>query len=113
MRDIQVDQEGKVNVRDDAKMMRMVMIGAFGAAAVLFFMGKRPAAMALAGVGLASLASEHPEGFQKVWNNAPEYLEKGTRIVQNAGGFIEKFAEQATRMQQVRKPGATGADYVT
>jgi len=85
--------------------MRALMIGSFAGAAVLFFTDKRPAAFALAGVGMATLAAEHPEKFEEIWNNAPEYLEKGTRFVNGVGQFVEKLAEQGYRFQQMRQGG--------
>lgn len=95
---------------------RVVMIGSFAAAAVLVFTGRRNAAFAVAGVGLATLASEHPEKLQKVWDVAPDYVEKGSRLVSEVGDLVEKIAEKGSKLQGMRDSlrGRTGtSDYLT
>ncbi len=86
--------------------MKMVMIGSFSAAAFLLITGRRPAAMALAGIGMATLAAEHPEKFEELWNNAPQYLDQGTRLLHGVGQFVDKLSEQGGKFQQMR--GAAG-----
>jgi hypothetical protein len=93
---------------------RIVMIGSFAAAAILVFTGKRNAAMAAAGVGLATLAAEHPDKLRKVWDVAPEYIEKGSRLVNEFGGLVEKIAEKGSRLQSFRQGRQTSTpDYLT
>ncbi|HUS18698.1 MAG TPA: hypothetical protein VMZ25_03535 [Terriglobales bacterium] len=90
------------------------MIGSFAAAAVLIFTGRRSAALAAAGVGLAALASDHPEKLQKIWDVAPDYIEKGSRLVNEVGGLVEKIAEKGSRLQSFRQGLATSRpDYLT
>ena len=81
---------------------RALVYGSFGAAAVLLLTGRRSAALGLAGVGAATLAEEYPEKFQEVWEKAPEYLEKGNRMVEGVSQFVEKVAEQGARWQEHR-----------
>ena len=59
---------------------KAVVMGAVGAGAILIATGRRPIGMAVAAAGLAVLASEYPEKFEAVWENAPEYLQKGVQI---------------------------------
>lgn len=92
---------------------RIVMIGSFAAAAVLVFTGKRNAAFAAAGAGLITLASEHPERLQKIWDVAPDYIEKGSRLVSEVGGLVEKIAEKGSRLQNMRHGRTSVADYLT
>jgi len=92
---------------------RMVMIGSFAAAAVLVFTGKRSAALAAAGVGLATLASEHPDKLRAVWDAAPGYIEKGSRLVNEVGGLVEKIAEKGSRIQGFRHGRTSVPDYLT
>jgi len=92
---------------------RMVMFGSFAAAAVLVFTGKRTAAFAAAGVGLVTLASEHPDKLQKVWDVAPDYIEKGSRLVSEVGGLVEKIAEKGSRIQSYRQGRTSTPDYLT
>ena len=89
---------------------RAAMIGSFSAAAFLLVTGRRAAGYVCAGVGLAVLASEHPQKFEEVFHRAPEYLEKGTRIVQQVSGILEKIGEQGNRWKQRNQ---AGADYLT
>ena len=92
---------------------RIVMVGSFAAAAILVFTGRRNAAFAAAGVGLAALASDHPEKLQKVWDVAPDYIEKGSRLVSEFGGLVEKIAEKGSRLQSYRQGKNPSADYLT
>ncbi len=90
------------NLNNKQNWMRAVMIGSFSAAAFLFLAGKRPAAMAAAGIGMATLAAEHPERFEELWHNAPQYLDQGTRLLQGVGQFLDKLSEQGGKFQQMR-----------
>ncbi len=76
---------------------KAVIFGSLGAGAVLFATGKRPVGIALAAGGLALLASEYPEKFETVWENAPEYVNKATQIFAVISKVSERFAEQAER----------------
>jgi hypothetical protein len=81
---------------------KILMFGAFGAAAYFLLSGKRAAGMASAGVGLAALASEYPDKFEQVWNQAPEYLDRGHRIVNGIQSLVERITEHAQSWQQMR-----------
>ncbi len=76
---------------------KAVVFGSIGAGAVLILTGRRPAGMAFAAAGLAVLASEYPEKFEAVWDNAPEYLQKGMQIFGTLQKLGEGFAEEAER----------------
>lgn len=76
---------------------KAVVFGSLGAGAILFATGKRPVGIALAAGGLALLASEYPEKFESVWENAPEYVNKATQIFAVISKVSERFAEQAER----------------
>ncbi len=76
---------------------RAVILGSLGAGAVLALTGRRSAGIVVAGVGVAVLASEHPEKVQELWERAPEYMEKGTQIVNMISGFLERLAEYQQR----------------
>jgi hypothetical protein len=81
---------------------KILMFGAFGASVYFLISGKRAAGMASAGVGLAALASEYPEKFEQVWNQAPEYLDRGHRIVNGIQSLVERISEHAQSWQQMR-----------
>jgi hypothetical protein len=76
---------------------KAVIFGSIGAGAMLIITGKRPLGMALAAGGLAVLASEYPEKFETVWENAPDYLQKGIQIFGTLQKLGEGFAEEAER----------------
>jgi len=64
---------------------------------MLIVTGRRPLGMAFAAGGLAMLASEYPEKFEAVWENAPDYLQKGVQIFSTLQKLGEGFAEEAER----------------
>src|SRR5215813_3082656 len=88
-----------MNQTDWKKILTWVSLGAAG---VLLLSGKRAAGMAAAGIGLAALASEHPEKFEKIWNEAPEYLDRGHRIVNGIQSLLERIAQHTATVQTIR-----------
>ena len=76
---------------------KAVIFGSIGAGAALIITGRRPLGMACTAAGLAVLASEYPEKFEAVWENAPDYLNKGMQIFATLQKLGEGFAEEAER----------------
>ncbi|HVP52483.1 MAG TPA: hypothetical protein VMT05_10255 [Terriglobales bacterium] len=70
-----------------------LIFGSLGASVFLLVTGRKPAAGVLAGVGLAALASEYPEHMRRFWERAPEYVNKGNRVLSMASAFLERLAE--------------------
>jgi hypothetical protein len=95
-----------------ADWRRIAMFGCFGAAVYFMVSGRKAAGMAAAGIGLATLASEHPEKFEQVWNNMPDYLDRGHRIVNGVQTLIERITESANNVRAMRNnaPQRTGTD---
>jgi hypothetical protein len=73
---------------------RALIFGSFGAGAILLVSGKRAAAAAMAGMGVAALATEYPDKFEQFWQNAPEYLNRGTDIMNSIARVGERLMEQ-------------------
>ena len=76
---------------------KAVVFGSIGVGAALVIRGRRSIGMAFTAAGLAVLASEYPEKFEAVWENGPEYLQKGMQIFATLQKVGEGFAEKAER----------------
>jgi len=76
-----------------------LIFGSLGASAFLLVTGRKPAAGVMAGVGLAALASEYPEHMQRLWERAPEYVDKSNQILNMAATFLERLAEHRVLRQ--------------
>jgi hypothetical protein len=72
---------------------RAAIAGSVGAAVLLLMKGKRPAAVLVGGVGLAVLASEYPEKFEKIREDMPSYMRQGTRFLDLAMKIGNKIGE--------------------
>lgn len=72
---------------------KALIFGSFAAGAVLVLRGRRPAGLAVAGIGVATLASEHPEKLRDLWRRLPEYVDRSGRLVDTAANILEKLAE--------------------
>ena len=81
----------------EANWKRIAMFGAFGAGLALFLRGRKPAGIVVAGVGVALLAAEHPELFERLWQRAPEYLDRGGQILAAIGRIKERLEEEGPR----------------
>lgn len=76
---------------------KVVIFGSFAAGVALFFTGRRPAGLAVAGIGVATLASEDPEKLRELWRRLPEYVDRSGRLVDTAANILEKLIEQRGR----------------
>jgi hypothetical protein len=76
---------------------KAVIIGGLGAGAVLAVTGRRSVGIAVMAGGLAMLASEYPEKFESIWENAPDYVNRATKIFATLQQLSERFAEEAER----------------
>lgn len=71
-----------------------LIYGSFAAGTILFFSGRRPAGLAVAGIGLATLIAEHPEKLEDLWQRMPDYIDKGGRLLDRAAGLIELLGQE-------------------
>jgi hypothetical protein len=76
---------------------KVVVFGSIGAGAMLILSGRRSVGMAVAASGLAVLASDYPEKFEGIWENAPDYLHKGMEILATLQKVGADFAEDGER----------------
>ena len=76
---------------------KAVVMGSIGAAALLFMKKKYPAGVLATGVGLAVLASEYPDKFEKVRRSLPDYFDRGMQDMQIAAKAAQRITEAAGR----------------
>jgi len=76
---------------------KAVVVGSIGAAAILFMKKRYPAGVLATGVGLAVLAAEYPEKFERVRRVLPEYFERGMQVMEMAGRAGRRITEAAGR----------------
>lgn len=76
---------------------KAAVAGAIGAATVLFLKKKYPAGVLATGVGLAVLASEFPEKFEKVRQSLPDYFDRGMRVMEMAARAGKRISDAAGR----------------
>jgi len=76
---------------------KALVLGSVGAAAILFMKKKYPAGVLATGVGLALLASEYPEKFEKVRRSLPDYFDRGMQVMEMAGRAGRRITEAAGR----------------
>ncbi|HXY14841.1 MAG TPA: hypothetical protein VEI26_10120 [Terriglobales bacterium] len=74
---------------------RALLAGSVGASVMMFFKGKTTAGVILAGVGLATLASEYPEKFAEIRERLPEFVERGNTFLDVVSRVGERLAEAA------------------
>jgi hypothetical protein len=74
---------------------KAAVLGSIGAAALLFMRKKYPAGVLATGVGLAVLASEYPDKFEKVRRSLPDYFERRMRVMEMAGKAGKRITDAA------------------
>jgi hypothetical protein len=85
---------------------KALVLGAMGAAALLFVKKRYPAGVLATGAGLALLASEYPEKFEQVRQALPAYFDRGMRVMEMAGQAGKRITDAAGRS------GAEGWDEI-
>jgi len=74
---------------------KALVAGSIGAAGILFMKKKYPAGVLATGVGLALLASEYPEKFEKVRRALPDYFEHGMQVMEMAARAGRRITQAA------------------
>lgn len=72
---------------------RALLAGSAATATIMFLKGNKTAGLVLAGVSLATLASEYPEKFAELRENLPDYIERGTTYLDVVTRVGERLAE--------------------
>ncbi len=76
---------------------KALVLGSVGAAAILFMKKKYPAGVLATGAGLAVLASEYPEKFERVRRMLPSYFDRGMRVMEMAAQAGKRISDAAGR----------------
>jgi hypothetical protein len=74
---------------------KAAVTGSIGAAAILFMKRRHVAGVLFTGVGLALLASEYPEKFEKVRRSLPDYFDRATRVMEMAARAGKRISDAA------------------
>lgn len=72
---------------------KALVVGSIGVATILFMKKRYPAGVLATGMGLALLASEYPEKFEKVRRSLPDYFDRGMQVMELAGRAGKRFSE--------------------
>ena len=70
---------------------------------MLLVLGKRKSAIAVAAAGGAVALIEDPESVRRFWNDIPNYVQAGQRMLGRLEGLIEQVAEQGSQFKDVLK----------
>jgi hypothetical protein len=74
---------------------KALVTGSLGAATILFMKKKYPAGVLATGVGLAVLAAEYPDKFEKIRQALPDYFDHGMRVMEMAARAGKRITEAA------------------
>jgi hypothetical protein len=74
---------------------KAVVAGSIGAAAILFLKKRYAGGVLATGVGLAVLASEYPEKFEKVRRSLPDYFDRGMQVMEMAARAGKRITQAA------------------
>jgi hypothetical protein len=76
---------------------KAALAGSITAATILFLKRRHAAGVLATGVGLALLASEYPEKFERVRRALPEYFDRGMQVMEMAGRVGKRITDAAGR----------------
>jgi hypothetical protein len=74
---------------------KAAVAGSIGVATVLFLKKKYAGGVLVTGVGLAVLASESPEKFEKVRRALPDYFDRGMQVMEMAARAGKRITDAA------------------
>ncbi|MGZ4814535.1 MAG: hypothetical protein ACXVZV_03950 [Terriglobales bacterium] len=91
---------------------KAVIGGSVAVGALLLLKGKRSAGAAVTTAGLVLLASEYPDHFEHFWENAPDYITRGSQIFATVQRIAERFADEASRHGMAGALREVGSEYM-
>jgi hypothetical protein len=82
---------------------RSLAAGTLLASAVLLVLGKRKSALAAAAAGGAVALIEDPESVRRFWDDIPNYVQAGQKMLGRLEGLIEQVVEQGGQVKEMLK----------
>jgi hypothetical protein len=76
-----------------ANWKRALIFSSLGAGVALYASGRRAAGTVLAGVGIGGLIYENRDTLAKLASDVPQFLEKGTQVVQTIAVVGQRLLE--------------------
>lgn len=95
MPDVQSAQEESFLGEKMESWKKAAVLASIGSAGILFMKKRYPAGVLATGVGLAVLASEYPQKFEKVRKSLPDYFERGMRVMEMASRAGKRITDAA------------------
>jgi hypothetical protein len=80
---------------------RSVAVGTLVTSGILLATGRRKAALAVAATGATIALLEDPDGVRSFWNEVPNYVKAGQRLLGRFEGLIEQVAEQGEHLKDI------------
>ena len=74
---------------------KALIAGSATAATVMFLKRKHSAGLLLAGVAAGTIASEYPQQFRRLRKKLPDYIERGSSLLESIARLGERLAEAA------------------
>jgi hypothetical protein len=74
---------------------KALVAGSMGAATVLFLKKRYAGGVLATGVGLAMLAAEYPEKFERVRKSLPDYFDRGMQVMEMAARAGKRITDAA------------------
>lgn len=76
---------------------KAVLAGSSGLAIISLLRGHRAGSLLFGGIALATLASEYPEKMAEIRRKMPDYIDRGTTMLEIASRIGERMAEATER----------------
>ena len=79
---------------------RAVAAGSLLTSVCLLLAGKRKAALAIAATGTVVALMEDPDAIRGFWNDLPDYVKSGQKLLGRLEGVVEQIAEQGENLRK-------------
>ena len=80
---------------------RSIAAGTLAMSALLLLTGRRKTALGIAAAGTVVALLEDPESVRNFWNNIPDYVKNGQRLLARLENLVEQVAEQGSTFRDI------------